>query len=401
MANLLDSEMGKTFRFLFFTPGNKEVWGLPALYRAEPGTAKTSMSRAMAKVMGLEYHMLSPGLHGDGATGVVPVPAVIDGRTYLTFPAPIWVKKFRDQNDKPIPGVLVVDELLTAQGGQRAPLLAAIDERTIGECFLGSTVRVIGFTNDADACGTDDLSPQLANRFLHPTWNAPDVATTAEHLLSGTELSDLEAELDPVAEQKRVMALWPEYRSNAATLVAKYLRAKPDDLHVQPKLGSPNASRGWPSRRSWEMAVRVIAGTKLHRLDDSVTSLMLEATLGADVAATFIEFARKLDLPNPVDVLDGKVNVLPLDPRRLDRTYAILDSCAAFCADPKAAKRKERGTAFWKILGDLYKVTPDMVLEPAQRMVKGGNIDPVVALPVLANMKGMTDIYAKVKNAAK
>lgn len=401
MASYLDNPTINLFRFLWFTPGNKEVWGLPALYQAEPGTSKTSLSRFAAKVFDLRYHMLSPGLHGEGATGVVPVPVVVGNRHYLTFPAPIWVRDFRDENDQPIPSVLVIDELLSAFGVMRPPLLAAVDERMIGETFLGAPVRVTGFTNSAEECGTDPLTPQLANRFLHPIWRAPDVAEVAEHFRSGTELSEVKAELNPIEEQNRVMALWPSFRSQAAALVAAYLEKNPGDLHRRPKLGSPNASGAWPSRRSWEMAIRVLAGGRLHKLDETEVHNYLTATIGDDTSKTFIEYLKKMDLPSPEDVVDGKVSILPLDPTRLDKTYVILDACAAFVSSTKVAKRAERGAAMWKILGKIADVTPDLIIKPAQTMVKGGNLPMDVALPVLAKVKKLTDLHRQLAGEAK
>jgi len=306
MANL-DLPYIKTFRMLWFTPGMREVWGLPSLYLAGPGKTKTSRARFAAKVMGLRSKTLSPALHGEGAFGVVPVPTTINGKTYLVYARPSWVSEFRDDNDNDLPGVILLDEVLAAVASLRPPLLGLVDERMIGDTFLGEQVRVTAFTNSAEMCGTDPLNAPLANRFLHPMWQDPSIEETADYLANGTPLSQVQQELDPIAEQKRVMGLWEQYRAPVANLVASYLRANAGQIHVEPPPNDPRASGPWPSRRSWELAIRTMAGCQLHGLSAMETNAFVTAAIGEDAAAPFFTYVAQMDLPNPADVLDGKV----------------------------------------------------------------------------------------------
>jgi len=397
----LDSPIIKTLRFLWFTPGNKEVWGLPALYRAQPGTSKTSIGRFAAKVFGMPCKTLSPGLHGEGAFGVVMTPMKHGDRTYLDAPPPFWVRAFRDAADQPIPSVLICDEVLTAPPGLRAPMLAMIDERTVGECFLGAPCRVIGFTNDADESGGDDLLPPMANRFMHPLWHAPNVEQWSSFVMAGENLSDVKAELDPIAEQNRVLKLWPSAYATASALVTSYLRANPSDLHRQPKIGDPGASKAWASRRSWELAVRVLAGAKIHGIDEAETFSYVEATVGEAVSSKFVEYLKKMDLPTPEDVLDGKVQILPIDPTRLDKTYVVLESCAAFLTNTKTKKVKAREETMWDILGKIAAVTPDVILRPSTVLAKANIIPTMQALPVLAKNKDLALLFSKYSAGSK
>lgn len=385
----------RTFRFLMFTPGNKEVWGLPALFEAEPGTSKTSRARFAAKLFGMPCKTLSPGLHGEGAFGVVMVPTQHGKRTYLDSPPPYWVRTFRDDEDQPIPGLVMVDELLAAMGALRPPLLGLIDERMIGDTFLGGPVRVLGFTNSADACGTDPLTPQLSNRFLHPKWYAPSATELGEHFLTGTDLSKVQVELDPIEEQKRVMAIWEQYRTPAAALVSKYLESNPGEMHRQPKLNTPGAGGAWPSRRSWELAIRVLAGGRLHGLSVEEINNMLEWTIGATSAGTFQTYLAKMDLPNPADVVDGKVSILPLDPTRLDKTYVTLDACAAFVISDTSPAKAKRGVALWTILETIGKSTPDLMMKPAQTLLKARVMAPMSAIAVLGKHEALANLFKK------
>jgi len=79
-----------------------------------------------------------------------------------------------------------------------------------------------------------------------------------------------------------------------------------------------------------------------------------------------------LDLPDPADVLDGKV-AWKHDGRRLDRTLVVLQSCAALVAPEKAEKKKERGNKCWELIGTVLKDAADCAI-PAARVLKAANM---------------------------
>ncbi len=57
--------------------------------------------------------------------------------------------------------------------------------------------------------------------------------------------------LAALVEEERVMNAWPNAEAKAKGLVAGFLRRRPELLHKQPKADDPQASRAWPSRRTW------------------------------------------------------------------------------------------------------------------------------------------------------
>jgi hypothetical protein len=71
--------------------------------------------------------------------------------------------------------------------------------------------------------------------------------------------------------------------------------------------------------------------------------------IGTPVHAQFAAFIEAADLPMPADVLDKKV-AFKWDTKRLDRTNAIISSCAALVCRDGADKRRERATVLWEIL---------------------------------------------------
>jgi hypothetical protein len=65
-------------------------------------------------------------------------------------------------------------------------------------------------------------------------------------------------------------------------------------------------------------------------------------------------------------VLDGKVKFTH-DVRRLDRTAAVLNSCAAYLTSPSADKKKERAAVLWQIMaGLLDDEVADLCVGPAR-----------------------------------
>jgi hypothetical protein len=148
-----------------------------------------------------------------------------------------------------------------------------------------------------------------------------------------------------------------------------FLRARPELLHKMPKAGQNAASKGWPSPRSWEMAMRAHAGAAVHKLDQTDADTMMGAFVGETAACEFSVWKLKADLPDPIALLDDKVEFRH-DARRLDRTAAVLGACSAIVTPEDAPKRKERAAVLWSIIGDLIDQAPDVTELAARALVR-------------------------------
>lgn len=338
-------------------------WGLPILLWGEPGTGKTAAIDMLSRAVSLPFERVSPAERGEGQFGVVPVPGA-DG--LLHYPPPDWVAKFTAANGR---GILFLDEISTAPPMIQAPLLGAVQLRTIGSYYLGDGVRVIGAANETkDAAGGWDLAPPLANRFGHFEFDGLEAGAWVEGLLGGFGVEETVQAIDPAAEEARVLTAWPSADAMARGMIGGFITRRPELLHRRPEKAAAASSRSWPSRRSVEYTAVALASAQVHNLNEIDTDELLSGFVGQGWVSEFRTWRANADLPDPADVLDGNVKFVH-DERRLDRSLAVLSSCAALVIPEKAAKRVERAAACWSLIGQVVKDTADIAIPAARALI--------------------------------
>jgi MoxR-like ATPase len=319
---------------------------LPLRAIGMPGTAKTSLGEQTAVRDGLLPIVVIASLNDP--TEIKGMPYVKpDGSVGYTPPA--WAL---EANAAPDGAVVIFDEVNDAPPSVQSALHRVILEGRVGDYQLNPNVRFVAFQNDAEhASNHHDLSAAFANRFgTLADWHAPDANAWAAWLLAAGNGQTAEAgERTATEETARVLAAWPAAYAAASALVASYIRRHPDALHVQPPSESPQASAGYPTRRSWEAATRAMAGAKIHGLDAEETDRFVGSFIGTPALSEFRAWEAALDLPDPSDVLDGKVAFRP-DTARLDRTMVTLNACAALVTPKDAEKRDARETVLWSLI---------------------------------------------------
>ena len=352
-----------------FTPMPDGGWGLPLLIKGSPGTGKTATIEALGAQWGLPVESLSPGERGEGAFGVTPVP-VTNGEITLSYPAPDWVKKLRGPDGHgEEAGIVFVDELNTAAPAIQPALLGLIQARRIGGHRLGPRVRVLGACNPiSQSAGGWDLAPPVANRLGHVDWPAPDAEEWGAWITGGTDAAKPAGSVE--AEEARVMAAWPQAYAKACALVASFLRRRPELLSKMPPDGDPAQAAAWPSPRTWEYAARAMAAGWIHGLSGVEQDELIQAFVGASAGGELGAWIDEQDLPDPAEVLDCKVAWGP-DPRRIDRTEAVLSACAALvktAADPGSKRLK----VLWGLISSAADGAKDVVIPAMRMLVKAG-----------------------------
>lgn len=398
-------------RASLFTPAGRGRWGLPLLFWGEPGVGKSAVLRECARAAGLPCEVLSPGERGEGAFGVVPVPARDDAAvprgasrgpealarlssTVLTYPRPEWTRQF----DEALAGLVVVDEITTCPPALQPALLGLLLDRRVGGHYLGDRVRVVAAANPPEQAATGyDLPLPVANRVAHVAWGAPSVEEHVAFMLRGDAAEDAAPAIDPVSEEARVMRLWPEAYAQACGLEAAFLTRRPALKNVCPPAGDPRGSRGWPSDRSWEHATRAFATAAVHALTDVERDELVAGFVGDGAAGEMLAFAAEQDLADPAAVLDGRESFRH-EAKRLDRTAALLSGCAALVVPAGAAKRADRARALWDLLGAFVAggADQDVAVPCAAALVRAklhtapGAIKVLAAIQPLLKAAGVT-----------
>lgn len=364
--------MIKILKAALFAKAPEGWWGLPMLLWGEPGVGKTSLTKLLAKLAGLAYYRISPGERGEGQFGVVPVPR--DG--YLTYPAPDWAQIL----DNAPRGVLFIDEINTAVRVVQSALLGAVQLRTIGSHQFHAGIRVLGAANEVvDAAGGLEMSPASNNRFGHLEFAGLSATDYLDGLVGGWDrVADREFEgFDAEAEEARVTREWPEARAQAAGLVSAFLERRPALIQQKPKKGTNQ--RRWSSRRSIEYLVHALASAQIQDLSEAETDIFAESFVGNAWFSEFATWRANMDLPSASELLDGKVK-FEHDPRRLDRTMAVLSACAALVTPDEADFRIERATATWNLMSKVVEdgVSFDVTVPAARALVRARLMSPKV-----------------------
>lgn len=379
----------------FFTPWKwvkfegvwQWAWGLPILVEDEPGDGKTACNAQFAEEWRSAFKWLSPGAHGEGVFGVIPVPGP-DGT--ITYPRPSWAKLFDDGRR----GLVLVDEISSADRGLQPPMLGLVGEHQLGDYVLPPQVRVFGACNPVHlAANGDDLAPPLANRFGWLHWGAPTVDEHRAYMMGRAGGGEQETR-DPVAEEKRVLEAWPEAWAWAVAMESGYLQSHPHMKNQCPK-DATGQGRAWPSDRSMEMATRALASSRVHGLSAEHSEEFVAAFIGHKAQALWSTFIADAKMPNIPALLDAQVKWEP-EVHRLDRAAAVLaGATATLLQDTDKKRQRKRAEHAWKVIfAPVVEFAADLVVPSSQAMIKASLHSFTCAVPVLAKTHPVTSVIS-------
>jgi hypothetical protein len=401
------------FHVAFFTPGlpgeSTLTWGLPLFLMGGVGVAKSTTTRDFARTVACPVEVFSPSERGDAEIGSVPVPTA--DAQWLTTPKPGWTRRFFEDNGGR--GLILADELTTAEAHVQDALAGLVLDRRIAGSHLGGGMRVFAAGNPPGATGGGrPLAKMLANRLVHVPVAAPTPTERYEYLrarLAGTGLGYAQS-VDAAREEGRVLRAWPDALSRAIEIAAAFHAGPGMDFDcVEPEDGTPEASGPFPTPRSWETAIRALAGCMVHNASPSVTAALLVGCVGQAAGTAFFDHVADLALPSIVDVLSGLAAV----PDRPDRAIATLSAAVGFLtsekgrvgalkgpqAAPECAMHGRRTVTLWALLGNLLDTIPDVAGIMASRAL-GAGLHSTPGAPgdvTAANVKGFTAVAVKLK----
>lgn len=340
---------------------------IPVYMWGPPGIGKTAVVSSLADA--LEYGFVTETASRMAPEEVTGIPHIKDGEVVTA--APEFFNLVNGEKDC----VLFLDEFNCASPRTLAPWLRAIQENRVGQRMLPGVAWVAASNPPDQAVGGYELDPPMANRFCHIDWEL-----TPADWFSG--MTTGWAKPTPCLLPK----YWEKNLPFARGVVVSFHKACPGLLLKVPT----NGDMAWPSPRSWDMVATAYAACL--SIDEGKSSIfygMVTGLVGKGPANSFFEYVVRLDLPNPDDILDGKITVTV--PKRDDKSAAIIQGIVcAFIAN----HTQTRWQTLWEVFQTFQEsgkadllVVPLGELIAALNLVGGYRLPSNLSLGILAIIK--------------
>lgn len=320
---------------------------LPVLLWGEPGIGKTAALTQLAEALDLPLTTVIASVHEPSDFSGLPIVGDDPAEQGVPMAPPDWAVRLVRAGR----GLLFLDELSTAPPAVQAALLRLVLERRIGALTLPPGVRIVAAANPRGSAADGwELSPPLANRFVHLQWTHDHEVVVRG--LGGTWPRATLPRLDP--------AKLPEAVDFARRAVCGLLAARPKLVHQLP---SSEARRGgaWPSPRSWDMTLSLIAFATAAGSSRDVLSLLVRGTVGDGPGLELLASLDRMDLPDPETLLADPAGADL--PERGDLRQAVLDGVVAAV---RTRPDRSRWDAAWALLVRALETgAPDLVVVPA------------------------------------
>ncbi|MFJ8691619.1 AAA family ATPase [Streptomyces roseolilacinus] len=342
----------------------------PVLLWGEPGIGKSAGIGQLAAGLGLPLETVIASVHEPSDFAGLPVVGDDPATTGVPMAPPDWAVRLARTGH----GLLFFDELSSAPPAVQAALLRVVLERRVGSLPLPASVRVVAAANPPSSAADGwHLSPPLANRFVHLHWTH-DPRTVARGL-AGTWPETGVPVVDP--------AKAPGAVARARGAVSGFLTARPGLVHHLPE-DAESRGRAWPSPRTWEMALRLLATAYATGTGREALAAALTGAVGEGAGIELLSYLEHLDLPDPDRVLaDPDAFALP---ERGDRQLAFL---IAVVSAIQSDLTRERWEAGWAVLAKAVEAgVPDVAARAATDLAAMRDTD----WPVPPGIDGFVDL---------
>jgi len=320
---------------------------LPVLLWGEPGIGKSAVIGQLADGLGVPLETVIASVHEPSDFSGLPIIGDDPANSGVPMAPPDWAVRLARGGH----GLLFFDELSSAPPAVQAALLRVVLERQVGSLHLPGPVRVVAAANPPSSAADGwHLTPPLANRFVHLQWtHDPRVVARG---LAGT----WPAIALPRIEPSRV----PSAVAQARGVIAGFLTARPGLVHRLPTDGQARGG-AWPSPRTWDMALRLLAVGKATGAGREAIGMAIIGAVGDGAGIELMSYQEELDLPDPDRVL-ANPDAFRL-PARGDRQLAFL---TAIVSAVQTRLDQQRWNAAWTVLAKAVEAgVPDVAARAA------------------------------------
>ncbi|MGW0433464.1 AAA family ATPase [Micromonospora sp. NPDC003197] len=354
---------------------------LPVLLWGEPGIGKTATLQQLAAGLDLSLTTVIASVHEPSDFAGLPVVGADPAIQGVPMAPPDWAVHLARAGR----GLLFLDELSTAPPAVQAALLRLVLERRVGSLQLPAGVRIVAAANPRSSAADGwELSAPLANRFVHLQWSHDH-----EVVVRGLGGIWPEATLPWLDPQRLSPAV-----AFARRAVCGFLTARAGLVHRLPR---DETRRGgpWPSPRTWEMTLRLIAFAVAADTSREVLSMLVRGTVGDGPGLELLASLDRMDLPDP-EVLLADPAAAEL-PERGDLRQVVLDGIVEAV---RKRPEKSRWDAAWTLLVQALETgAPDLVVVPASTLANLRQPDWAVPMAI-ERLSGVVSLARRADEAA-
>lgn len=298
---------------------------VPVLLWGPPGVGKSALIEALAEQARVPCEVVVGSTREP--SDFLGLPVVADDGTVRMAP-PDWFVRLQAAGE----GILFLDELSCSPPAVQAAMLRVARERWVGSERLPDRVVIVAAANPPEQAADGwDLAPPAANRFLHIDY-VPSTEAWITGMTVGFDRLHLGANAPSAGAD-------PEAVTQSRAMVAAFIGRRPSLLQAVPA-DETEASRAWPSMRTWTYTADVLA--QLDGGDADAIRLAVTGLVGEGAGIEFLTWRAFGDLPDPAVVLADPTAV-DWASERTDTIFAILASVAAHVAADGTANAWESG----------------------------------------------------------
>lgn len=325
---------------------------VPIMIWGEPGEAKTSLLKAIGRVLDW-LTIVRIGAYRDAVDfGGQPIMGP-EGVDMLPL---AWARQFSQERLGDEDALIILDEFNLAPDGVQKAMLSLINEGMVGDTPLGKNVRRIAIANPPEIANAAPLLPPMANRFFHLEWNM-DIDFWIRGTLAGYK--------DPIVT--KLPDNWKHNSwSGAAAQVTSFV-AHFGRIRDRPQRDEAAAGKAWMSPRTLTKTIELIAAADSIKASEDIKAVLVEGMIGPGAAIEFMTFTKNLNLPHPADVLaDPKRNAWY--ERKGDQLYAMLNAVVTYTLTHDTEKL---WVPAWEVLVEASKKKMDVATSAGKTLAFG------------------------------
>ena len=294
------------------------IWGPPGIGKSEIVDSITQ--ERSGYMIDMRLALMEPtDLRG------IPVPNTNTGLMEWLPPADLPTQELADQFECV---VLFLDEMNQAPQSVQAAAYQLILNRRLGNYRLPDNVLIVAAGNRESDRGVAYRMPSpLANRFVHL-----EMTTDFEDWQNWALTNDIDPE------------------------VVGYVTAnKMDLMNFDPR----TASRAFATPRSWTFVSQMLP-QEGEQISDSRLHDLIAGTVGDGIATKFMAHrAISGKLPNPTDILSGKVKTLSAEGREISAMFSLTASLCYELRDFVDRNGKEKMDELYKMADNFFRFMMD------------------------------------------